>query len=89
VCEQNLAGIRADHENTLMFDVPPPFLFSEGMMVPLDFNFIPSTLGEDGDPFDILVLMDAPAHVGCLLEAASARNLQSGLKSSSMQWPKG
>jgi inorganic pyrophosphatase len=25
-------------------------------------------LGEDGDPLDILVLMDAPAHVGCLIE---------------------
>src|ERR1700751_4380255 len=34
----------------------------------LVFGFIPSTLGEDGDPLDILVLMDAPAHVGCLIE---------------------
>jgi len=31
-------------------------------------SFIPSTIGEDGDPFDVLVLMDAPAHVGCLIE---------------------
>jgi inorganic pyrophosphatase len=43
-------------------------LLPEGMMVPFDFGFIPSTLGEDGDPLDILVLMDAPAHVGCLIE---------------------
>ncbi len=43
-------------------------LLPEGMMFPFDFGFIPSTLGEDGDPLDILVLMDAPAHVGCLLE---------------------
>src|SRR5215204_3172003 len=40
----------------------------EGMMFPFDFGFIPSTLGEDGDPLDILVLMDEPAHVGCLVE---------------------
>src|SRR5436189_3378597 len=40
----------------------------EGMMFPFDFGFIPSTLGEDGDPLDILVLMDAPAHVGCLID---------------------
>ncbi len=26
------------------------------------------SLGEDGDPLDVLVLMDAPAHVGCLLD---------------------
>jgi inorganic pyrophosphatase len=29
---------------------------------------VPSTLGEDGDPLDVMVLMDAPAHVGCLIE---------------------
>jgi inorganic pyrophosphatase len=43
-------------------------LLPEGMMFPFDFGFIPSTLGEDGDPLDILVLMDAPANVGCLIE---------------------
>ena len=43
-------------------------LLPEGMMFPFDFGFIPSTLGDDGDPLDILVLMDAPAHVGCLME---------------------
>jgi|SRR5690349_21365190 inorganic pyrophosphatase len=42
-------------------------LLPEGMMFPFDFGFIPSTLGEDGDPLDILVLMDAPAHPGCLI----------------------
>src|SRR5213083_2093581 len=43
-------------------------LLPEGMMFPFDFGFIPSTLGEDGDPIDIMVLMDAPAHVGCMIE---------------------
>src|ERR1700692_3590471 len=43
-------------------------LLPEGMMFPFDFGFIPSTLGQDGDPLDIMVLMDAPAHVGCLIE---------------------
>jgi inorganic pyrophosphatase len=43
-------------------------LLPEGMMFPFDFGFIPSTLGDDGDPLDIMVLMDAPAHVGCLIE---------------------
>jgi inorganic pyrophosphatase len=43
-------------------------LLPEGMMFPFDFGFLPSTLGEDGDPLDIMVLMDAPAHVGCLME---------------------
>jgi inorganic pyrophosphatase len=43
-------------------------LLPEGMIFPFDFGFIPSTLGDDGDPLDILVLMDAPAHVGCLID---------------------
>jgi inorganic pyrophosphatase len=44
-------------------------LLPEGMMFPFDFGFVPRTLGDDGDPVDILILMDAPAHVGCLLDA--------------------
>src|SRR5579859_2257497 len=43
-------------------------LLPEGMQFPFDFGFLPSTRGEDGDPLDIMVLMDAPAHVGCLME---------------------
>src|SRR6202049_2567787 len=43
-------------------------LLPEGMIFPFDFGFIPSTLGDDGDPLDVMVLMDEPAHVGCLLD---------------------
>ena len=38
-----------------------------GMAFPYDFGFVPSTLAEDGDPVDVLVLMDEPAFPGCLL----------------------
>jgi inorganic pyrophosphatase len=38
------------------------------MVFPFDFGFIPSALGEDGDPLDIMVLMDEPTHVGCLVD---------------------
>src|SRR5438045_5059295 len=41
----------------------------EGMAFPYDFGFVPSTLAEDGDPLDVLVLMDEPAFAGCLLTA--------------------
>ena len=39
-----------------------------GMAFPYDFGFVPSTRAEDGDPVDVLVLMDEPAFVGCLLQ---------------------
>ena len=39
----------------------------QGSSFPYDFGFIPSTLGEDGDPLDVLVFMDAPVPVGCVL----------------------
>jgi inorganic pyrophosphatase len=39
-----------------------------GMAFPYDFGFIPSTIAEDGDPTDVLVLMDEPAFPGCLLK---------------------
>src|SRR6201987_2743244 len=39
-----------------------------GMEFPYDFGFIPSTKAEDGDPTDVLVLMDEPAFPGCLLK---------------------
>jgi inorganic pyrophosphatase len=38
-----------------------------GMVFPYDFGFLPSTKAEDGDPLDVLVLMDEPAFPGCVL----------------------
>jgi len=38
-----------------------------GMAFPYDFGFVPSTVAEDGDAVDVLVLMDEPAFPGCLL----------------------
>jgi len=38
-----------------------------GMVFPYDFGFLPKTLAPDGDPIDVLLLMDEPAYPGCLV----------------------
>jgi inorganic pyrophosphatase len=57
------------------FDYDPEYrlfalggLLPEGLAFPFDFGFVPSTLGADGDPLDVVILLDEPGHVGCLLD---------------------
>jgi len=40
-----------------------------GAVFPYDFGFIPSTLGEDGDPLDVMLFMDEPVYPGNLITA--------------------
>jgi len=43
-------------------------LFS-ATVYPADYGFIPDTLGEDGDPLDVLVLLEDPTFPGCWVRA--------------------
>jgi inorganic pyrophosphatase len=55
-----------DEEHQLfLFDKTLPL----GQAFPFDFGFVPSTIGGDGDPLDILVLTPEPTFVGCLVHA--------------------
>jgi inorganic pyrophosphatase len=38
----------------------------EGLAFPFDFGFFPATRGEDGDPLDVLLLLDAGVPPGCV-----------------------
>lgn len=40
-----------------------------GVVFPYNFGFLPSTQCEDGDPIDVLILMDSVSHPGCLIPA--------------------
>jgi inorganic pyrophosphatase len=40
-----------------------------GMSFPYDFGFLPRTIAPDGDPIDVLLLMDEPAYPGCLVSS--------------------
>lgn len=39
-----------------------------GMVFPLDFAFVPSTLGGDGDPIDLLIMPEALLPVGSIVK---------------------
>jgi inorganic pyrophosphatase len=39
-----------------------------GMAFPYDFGFVPQTEAEDGDPLDVLLLMEEPAFPGCVID---------------------
>jgi inorganic pyrophosphatase len=43
-------------------------LLPDGMSFPLDFGFVPSTLCDDGDPLDVMVLADEANLPGTLLD---------------------
>jgi inorganic pyrophosphatase len=38
-----------------------------GLGFPYDFGFLPGTEGEDGDPLDVLIIMEEPAFPGCVV----------------------
>jgi inorganic pyrophosphatase len=56
-----------------------------GTAFPLDFGFAPHTIGQDGDPLDVLVFTDEPSPVGTvvparLLGVIEARQASNGKK---------
>ena len=61
-------------------------MLPEGSAFPYDFGFIPSTLGEDGDPLDVLVLMDAPAPVGCVLTVRLIGVIEAKQRDKDKEW---
>lgn len=43
-------------------------LLPAGWVFPFDFGFIPGTLGEDGDPLDIVMISEIPSFPGCSVD---------------------
>ena len=44
-------------------------ILPSGMVFPFNFGSIPATLGGDGDPLDILILLTEPVHPLCVVQA--------------------
>lgn len=39
-----------------------------GLVFPFDFGFIPATVGEDGDPLDVIIISEIQSFPGCALD---------------------
>jgi inorganic pyrophosphatase len=58
----------------------------EGMVFPYDFGFIPGTLGQDGDPLDVLILMDEPVVPGCVVRTRLIGAIEAEQKEKGEGW---
>ena len=56
------------------------------MSFPYDFGFIPSTAGGDGDPLDVLVLMDEPAIPLSIVRTRLIGAIEAGQKDRDSRW---
>ncbi len=54
-----------DHERDAI--VLDRFLFSS-VVYPTDYGFVPETLGQDGDPLDVMCCVSEPTFPGCMID---------------------
>jgi inorganic pyrophosphatase len=57
-----------------------------GMLFPYDFGFVPSTKGDDGDALDVLLLLDEPAPMGCVVRARAIGAIEAEQREDSKGW---
>ena len=75
------------------YDYDPDFhclelgkVLPEGMVFPYDFGFVPSTEAEDGDPLDVLALLDAPVTPGCVVRMRPVGVVEAEQKEKGKKW---
>ena len=61
-------------------------VLGEGLVFPYDFGFFPSTLGDDGDPLDVLLFLDTAVPPGCVATARLIGVLEVEQKEQGKPW---
>lgn len=56
------------------------------MVFPYEFGFVLSSLGDDGDPLDALILMDSPVIPGCVVTARLVVAIEAKQRSKDRDW---
>lgn len=57
-----------------------------GMVFPFDFGFFPSTKADDGDPLDVLILMDESVAPGCIVSVRLIGALEAEQRKKGGEW---
>ena len=57
-----------------------------GMQFPYDFGFVPSTKAEDGDPLDVLLLLEDTAPQGCVVRVRAVGVLEARQREPKGDW---
>ncbi len=58
----------------------------EGTVFPFDFGFFLSTKADDGDPLDVMILMDEPVPMGCLVPVRLIGAIESEQRKEGEDW---
>lgn len=62
------------------------FVLPDGMAFPYDFGFVPSTKGEDGDPIDVLLLLESGAALGAVVAARPIGSIRAMQREGDGNW---
>lgn len=62
------------------------FVLPLGTTFPYDFGFIPSTKAEDGDPLDVLLLLDQSVIPGCVVRSRVIGALKAKQRKAGASW---
>ncbi len=57
-----------------------------GMVFPYDFGFVPGTLADDGDPLDVLILLDDPVAPGTVVAARPVGVIEAKQRKDGGEW---
>jgi len=74
----------AFNENLGLFELRR--VLPRGMLFPFDFGFVPATEAEDGDPLDVLMLLEDSAPQGCLIRARAIGIIEARQREAKGDW---
>jgi inorganic pyrophosphatase len=57
-----------------------------GMLFPYDFGFIPATKADDGDPLDVLLMLEDSAPQGCVIRVRAIGAIEARQREAKGEW---